>query len=274
MIFSKAKPYQNNFIISAPRSGTTWLSNMLNAHPSIFCVERRLFGNYADFIQDEGIDDVRLRVTLDKYVNSIFNHHGLKIVNKEKFTKSLIKTIQKQERLLSGKKILVDKITPYLNTSTTVLNQINTYFPKSNIVFLVRDGRDVLTSGVFHWFNKQHANKELSSFEKQRKEVGLNGCGGKGGFIKPPHKLFFKTSCNHHDFLYFRGCNEAHRLEADTLLYLHMMLDCVDLPWYQWIRYRPWCFLYFLAIRLLGKKFFYYGPEKRYPAEELYEKAM
>ena len=173
MNFYKAKPYQNNFIISAPRSGTTWLSNMLNAHPSIFCVERRLFGNYADFIQDEGIDDVRLRVTLDKYVNCIFNHHGLTNVNKEKFTKSLIKTIQKQERLLSGKKILVDKITPYLNTSTTVLNQINTYFPKSNIVFLVRDGRDVLTSGVFHWFNKQHANKELSCFEKQRKEVYL-----------------------------------------------------------------------------------------------------
>ena len=164
----------SNFIISAPRSGTTWVSKMLNAHPQIFCVERRLFGNYADFVSDEGSDTPRLRITLDKYVNSIFQHHGFDTSEKETITQAIISTLSKQEKKLAKKNVIVDKITPYLNTSTLVLNQINNFFPKSNILFLVRDGRDVLTSGVFHWFNKQPSGYELNNFEKERRTVFLS----------------------------------------------------------------------------------------------------
>ncbi len=169
----------SHFIIAAPRSGTTWMSKMLNMHPAIYCVERRLFGNYADFVEDKGIADPRLRVTLDKYVNSLFLHHSLPKSKKEKLLQSLINTIIKEERKYSGKKILIDKITPYLNTSTHVIDQINDYFPKAKIIFLVRDGRDVLTSGVFHWFNKQSAGVVLSDFELQRRKLFLNKDGVK-----------------------------------------------------------------------------------------------
>ncbi|GAA4268015.1 sulfotransferase domain-containing protein [Hyunsoonleella aestuarii] len=169
--------FKNNlnchFIIASPRSGTTWLSKMLNAHPNTLCVERRLFGDYADFVKDQNQIHPRLRVTLDKYVNSLLLHHGLSSQNKTSLTKALINTIIKEERNISGKAIVVDKITPYLNTSNTVLNQINTYFPKSKLIFLVRDGRDVLTSGVFHWFNKQHQDVKLNNFEKQRRALYL-----------------------------------------------------------------------------------------------------
>ena len=61
MFFNKS---HSNFIIASPRSGTTWMSKMLNAHPNIFCVERRLFGDYADLVLDEGANKPRLRVTL------------------------------------------------------------------------------------------------------------------------------------------------------------------------------------------------------------------
>lgn len=165
---------QSNFIIASPRSGTTWMSKMLNAHPEIFCVERRLFGDYADLVLDEGAKNPRLRVTLDKYTNSLFQHHGFSKKLKKRLLKSFISSLQHEETKLSGKKTIVDKITPYVNTSDKVIHNINDFFPKSKIIYLVRDGRDVLTSGVFHWFNKQSAHEELSSFEKKRREIHLN----------------------------------------------------------------------------------------------------
>ena len=36
------------------------LQRLLNAHPEVCCVERRLFGEYADFVQDDGQDEPRL----------------------------------------------------------------------------------------------------------------------------------------------------------------------------------------------------------------------
>ncbi len=101
----------------------------------------------------------------------------------------------------------------------------------------------------------------------QKKEI-TNGCGGKGGWVKPPHKLFFEASCAHHDYGYWKGCTEANRLAADKMLYRLMVFDCLNLPWYQKIRYRPWCWVYYQAIRWFGWKFFSYGNQKRYPEIE------
>lgn len=164
----------SHFIIASPRSGTTWMSKMLNAHPDVFCVERRLFGNYADMVLDEGAKTPRLRVTLDKYTNSLFQHHGFSDKAKKQLLKGFIKTLEKEEKKQSGKHIIVDKITPYVNTADIVIKKINSFFPKSKLIYLVRDGRDVLTSGVFHWFNKQSVNDTLTDFEKKRRAVFLN----------------------------------------------------------------------------------------------------
>lgn len=61
-------------------------------------------------------------------------------------------------------------------------------------------------------------------FEDIPKELMLlitNGCGGKGGWIVPPHALFYYTSCNHHDYGYGCGGNGKNRLECDTAPTLH-----------------------------------------------------
>ena len=163
-----------NFIIAAPRSGTTWMSNILNAHPQINCVERRLFGNYADFVKDDGQELPRLRVTLDKYVDSLLQHHGIPVKEKSKVTQTLIEALKKEEYRTSKKPIVVDKITPYLDTSSHVLESIAKYFPNSKIIYLVRDGRDVLTSGVFHWFNKKLITNNLNDFEIKRRQAFIN----------------------------------------------------------------------------------------------------
>lgn len=104
---------------------------------------------------------------------------------------------------------------------------------------------------------------------KEKKEI-CNGCGGKGGFVKPPHKAFYKASCNHHDYAYFVGCTKEDKNKADKMFYELMIKDCSSLPWYSYIRYRPWCWLYYNAVKMIGSKFFYYGDAKRYPKREVY----
>ncbi|WP_338733318.1 sulfotransferase domain-containing protein [Mangrovimonas cancribranchiae] len=167
----------SHFLISAPRSGSTWLQTMYNAHPKLACVERRLFGNYADMVLDDGAQAPRLRVTLDKYVQSMLLHHGYPKSQQKKLTQNFIKALLQAEQETLGKPVVVDKITPYLNTSAQVVSQLTTYFPKAKVLYLVRDGRDVLTSGVFHWFNKQPANKALTPFERQRRDYFIHGKG-------------------------------------------------------------------------------------------------
>lgn len=102
--------------------------------------------------------------------------------------------------------------------------------------------------------------EDLTSEEKK---MICNGCGGKGSFIRPPHGVFFKASCNHHDYGYWKGCTEADRFKCDYSFYEAMLQDCNRLPWYLYLRYRPWCWAYYHAVRLFGGKFFYYADEKR-----------
>lgn len=51
-----------------------------------------------------------------------------------------------------------------------------------------------------------------------------NGCGKKGGFIPVP-EFKFTASCNHHDFNYWLGCSEAHRIKADFQFLTAMLHD-------------------------------------------------
>jgi hypothetical protein len=89
-----------------------------------------------------------------------------------------------------------------------------------------------------------------------------NGCGGKGGWIKAP-SFFFKASCNHHDYNYWLGHKEEDRAKADRQFYEAMKEDCTDQKWYnRWWAYSV-AFSYYSAVRLFGKKYFYYSDRPR-----------
>lgn len=107
--------------------------------------------------------------------------------------------------------------------------------------------------------------------EEQVKEI-CNGCGGKGSWIRPPHGLFFKTSCDHHDYGYWKGCEDEDRLACDKKLRESMIEDCKRLPWYKKAIYRPWAELYYAGVRMKGDDFFYWGPVKRYPIPKEWSK--
>lgn len=101
--------------------------------------------------------------------------------------------------------------------------------------------------------------KELNSHQKK---FVANGCGGKGGLINPPEFLFH-ASCNHHDFLYWRGCTEEDRKKADDEFYELMKNDISRTNWYLKPHYHIWAYTYYKSVRLIGKKFFYYAEKQK-----------
>ena len=54
---------------------------------------------------------------------------------------------------------------------------------------------------------------------------------------------------------------EQDRKRCDKKFYDAMVKDCSTLPWYQYLRYRPWCFIYYQAVKKFGKKYFQYAGE-------------
>jgi hypothetical protein len=97
---------------------------------------------------------------------------------------------------------------------------------------------------------------------EEEKKLVCNGCGGKGGLIDPP-EFFFKASCNHHDFNYWRGCTESDRKKADKGFYEAMKEDVKLQPVFKRPFFYLMAWIYYRAVRWQGKKFFNYGDRRR-----------
>jgi hypothetical protein len=152
------------FVVSAPRSGSTWLKTALNHHPEIFCTENRLFGRFCEIWPNN--DGTRTpRITLDKYLETLAGHYDFNAMglSRNEFIQSLmdeyIETLIRFSYRYSKKSVLVDKVTPYIDTADLVIKSIKHYFPDASIIQLIRDGRDVLTSGAFDWLLKNGQGK-------------------------------------------------------------------------------------------------------------------
>jgi hypothetical protein len=169
------------FIICAPRSGTTWLVQALNAHPDVYATELRAFGEYVDVVQDEGARKPRLRITLDEYVNALLNSHQWTVFGSARKTVSddilsdLYGTLQRHALLRSGKRICVDKLTPYLGTSDRAVSTIARLYPNAKVIRLTRDGRDVAVSGVMHWLTRSVMGQPLTTEQRIRRAFFLDG---------------------------------------------------------------------------------------------------
>ncbi len=170
-----------SFIIASPRSGTTWLKEALNAHPDVLCVEKRLFGMYCDLVRDSGAARPRVRITLDRYVDAMAATLGVdqrQLPGLDLRAVLLSGLAHAEDALLlkqSARQHLVDKVTPYADTAEIVAAGITRAYPEAKIVQLVRDGRDVATSGVFHWLNKQVEGGSLNDQQKGRRARFVDG---------------------------------------------------------------------------------------------------
>lgn len=168
---------QLHFLISAPRSGSTWLTTALNHHPELFGTEQRLFGNFCEVWKNNDGSGVP-RITLDKYASAFGRHYYYQFMNRdydsfvEDFKTSFVRFMLNFAKNRTGKRIVIDKVTPYPGTAQLVIDEIRRLFPTAKIIRLVRDGRDVLTSGVFDWLLKDAEGTERYRFFVQR-ESGM-----------------------------------------------------------------------------------------------------
>lgn len=158
-----------HFIISAPRSGSTWLAKALNGHPEVFATETRMFGEFCEIWPNQD-GSMSPRITFDEFLKQfstyfMFEEMGLKRRQFiERFQRGFISFVNNFCQRQSGKRIVVDKITPYLNTTDLVFNRIEQYFPAAKTIQLIRDGRDVVTSGTFDWILKDAQGTDRFSF--------------------------------------------------------------------------------------------------------------
>lgn len=162
-----------HFVISAPRSGSTWLTKSLNQHPDIFATEQRLFGDFVDVWSDRRGGQT-VKITQDAYIRNLAGFYffdELKLDKRDfilELQDFLIEQMAQFALQRTGKKLVVDKITPYSGTADAVIRNIRQRLPDSKIIQLVRDGRDVATSGTFDWLQLNSAGTQRHAFFVER----------------------------------------------------------------------------------------------------------
>lgn len=163
-----------HFIISAPRSGSTWLAKALNGHPKVFATENRLFGEFCE-IWPNSDGSMSPRITFDAFLKQFSTYFMFEEMNLkrrqfiERFQRAFLGFLNQFCQRQSGKEIVIDKVTPYLNSTGLVLDRIDQYFPDSKTIQLIRDGRDVVTSGTFDWILKDSQGTDRFSFFVERR---------------------------------------------------------------------------------------------------------
>jgi hypothetical protein len=168
-----------HFVISAPRSGSTWLTTALNHHPEIFATEHRFFGDFCEVWKNNN-GTTMPRITFDKYARAFGQHYFHEAMDLEKtefvdaLQRSFLHFIVGFAVRRTGKSIVIDKVTPYPGTSDLVVKKIRSMVPGARIIQLVRDGRDVLTSGTYDWILKDAVGTPRHQFVVEKKLATLD----------------------------------------------------------------------------------------------------
>lgn len=151
-IYSHPQDYDFFFIVGAPRSGTTLLSSMLNAHSEIaipyesnFMVH--CYNKYG--LSPDLYNDSTLESLIEEILSGYFVSKWEPSITKEDLNynncrdlPSLINEIYHCYARKKGKSIWGDK-TPGYTKDIYVLNRI---FPNAKYIHIIRDGRDVALS--------------------------------------------------------------------------------------------------------------------------------
>jgi hypothetical protein len=182
---SADRPLPVFFIVGFAKSGTSWLTRILNAHPEVLCRgEGIFFGRGADLGERRGLltptslygalaDSEDLRTWVERSIWTRGDDVDRHLTN---LTRISMRYFLAEKLAASGKKIVGDK-TPFVTDDC--LEEIKLLFPEAKVIHIIRDGRDIAVSAMHHVWNhspdagghmKDVKPEELSKRDRYRED--------------------------------------------------------------------------------------------------------
>jgi hypothetical protein len=163
------------FLVGQAKSGTSWLMRTLNAHPEVLCrgEGRFFYRSYKDKsmlrtstrIQPSSLyaaflDADYLSAWIDR---SVWTREHDKEEELRRIIGAAIRQIFSERLAETGKRIAGDKTTFY---GPEILAETHEICPEAKIVHIIRDGRDVAVSWMYHVRNHGHEHGGILSAEE------------------------------------------------------------------------------------------------------------
>jgi hypothetical protein len=145
------------FIGGAPRSGTTWVQQILDTHPEISCRGEGLF--HKRLAEPLEALMTERRGVLEEKNTGLFGHTGGYPLPEPDDTEALAGTaiLQAMHRQSAGKTCrAVGEKTP---ENVFFFPRLKQLFPRARLIAIARDPRDVITS-AWHYFHKSVAGED------------------------------------------------------------------------------------------------------------------
>lgn len=136
------------FVCGSPKSGTTWLQKILDAHPSIACAGE---GHFVEQIVNPMVRLLRdyngkLRQVDERVFQGQAPYQPLSEAEIVRIVRDLVARLMLRQQPPAGTEWLGDKTPRY----TQGLKELKVLFPSARFIHIVRDPRDVAVSRLFH----------------------------------------------------------------------------------------------------------------------------
>lgn len=136
----KSEEKQIFFVRGFQRSGTNWVSNLLNLHPNISC-----------------IGEFHLKQFFHAYKHMLERKHGLIKQNPDFFHSNFEQFVSQLVKHYNSSNAL------YVGDRTPMALQ-DLILPNNKYILICRDGRDILISWIYHLFRIDHSfGKQMES---------------------------------------------------------------------------------------------------------------
>jgi len=136
------------FVCGAPKSGTTWVQRLLDAHPEVACAGEGHFVDtlmpllskaFGEYNKQQKLVAERVYEHKPYYAGLTRDHHAIAAA-------LLIALVISERGLKEGVRCVGDKTPRYAEH----LDRLRELFPSAKVIHVVRDGRDVVASTCYH----------------------------------------------------------------------------------------------------------------------------
>jgi hypothetical protein len=147
------------FVVGEPKSGTGWLTKILDSHPEVLCRAKGMFfGRHRRrerlksagasmppaSLQNAIVEDEYLRLWVERsgWTEDDDPEEHLAKLTRLAIDHFLTETLSKTNKRMAGDK------TPFFTQD--VLSEMSAIYPEARVIHIIRDGRDVVVSKMHH----------------------------------------------------------------------------------------------------------------------------